>query len=378
MDATSTSAGIERFGYIDALRGIAILAVILVHSSIATHQHGDIYTYAFTGQRGVQLFYMVSAFTLFLTLDSGRREGHPWSNFFIRRFFRIAPLFYLAIVANLLLNGRGEMSIEDVVLGFLFLHGWSPVAINGVAVGGWSIAVEAMFYLLVPFLFTRIRRLSQAIALCLVSALCLGVGSHLLAADNANYFIREYYVFFWFPVEFPIFALGIVAYLAWKQYIRPAASAALLRHPRAISLLLLCVCLVIFFVNIPFNYRRLYFSSLIFLPLILALSIHPWGFLVNRFTRYVGKISFSIYLLHFYMLGVADSIFRRIDTQLVARYLTSKPLGLLVYYLLMLALCIPLCTLTWHWIEQPGIRFGRNWIKRREARAAALTAAQSA
>ena len=47
------------------------------------------------GAEGVQLFFVMSALTLFLSLDSRRRtEARPVANFFVRRFFRIAPFFY--------------------------------------------------------------------------------------------------------------------------------------------------------------------------------------------------------------------------------------------------------------------------------------------
>lgn len=47
------------------------------------------------GAEGVQLFFVMSALTLFLSLDSRRRtEARPVANFFVQRFFRIARLFY--------------------------------------------------------------------------------------------------------------------------------------------------------------------------------------------------------------------------------------------------------------------------------------------
>lgn len=51
---------------------------------------------ALTGQRGVALFFIVSAFTLFLSYDNRKEERHPTRNFFIRRFFRLAPMAFLS------------------------------------------------------------------------------------------------------------------------------------------------------------------------------------------------------------------------------------------------------------------------------------------
>ena len=152
------------FEYLDALRGIAVLGVLLVHSALATHQKGIVWELAFTGQRGVQLFYVVSAFTLCLTLDSARRESSPLLNFFIRRFFRIAPLFYVAILANILLHHFAPsrspltgLTFVEVASGFVFLNGFDPYGIATVAIGGWSVAVETTFYLFLPFLHSRFR-----------------------------------------------------------------------------------------------------------------------------------------------------------------------------------------------------------------------------
>jgi peptidoglycan/LPS O-acetylase OafA/YrhL len=371
----------QHSGYIDALRGIAILGVILVHASILSPQGPFLAVISFTGQRGVQLFYMVSAFTLFLSLDSGRIERFQCSNFFIRRFCRIAPLFYLAIIGNLLLNGRVislspyvELSKVEVLSGFLFLHGLSPRTISYVAIGGWSVAVETTFYLLVPFLFSRIKNLGSAISLFLVSAFVLGTISYWFAAlpENAH-MDSNYFQFLWFPIEFPVFALGIITYMAWKQYVKHASLRK--GQSRELSLLLIVASVVLYSACLPFGDKGLYLSSFLFLPLILGLAIHPWSFFVNGFTRFMGKISYSVYLCHFFVLKVVKQILTNFDSwpnQFANSYLNGKPLGLVIAFLLTLAMSLPLCMFTWKFVEQPGIRAGKEWIRRREQRAATL------
>lgn len=374
---------LQRVAYLDSLRGIAILGVIFLHSAILSHQGGLLGIIGGTGQRGVQLFYMVSAFTLFLSLDSRRTEYFELSNFFIRRFCRIAPLFYLAILANLLLNGRtisidpyGELSRLDILSGFLFLHGLSPKTINNVAIGGWSVAVEATFYLLVPFLFARVKTLGHAISLFVASALVLGTISRQFAAlpENAN-IGNNYFQFLWFPVEFPVFALGIVAYAAWKQYVKPAEPSGdklgAGRRSRELSILLIVTSVVLYIACLPFTDQGLYLSSFLFLPLILGLALHPWPLLVNRFTRFMGKISYSVYLCHFFVLKLIEHLLNRLPNEFLSTSVFGKPLGLAAIYLLALSISIPLCMITWRFVEQPGIRAGKTWIARREEKATA-------
>lgn len=113
------------YRYIDALRGYAILLVILVHSS----QHvpnfdGLIWDVSIQGARGVQLFFVVSAFTLMMSW-SRRNDGSV--NFYLRRLFRIAPMFWSAIVVYSVYNGvrygfllPDVPDVGDVLLSFFF------------------------------------------------------------------------------------------------------------------------------------------------------------------------------------------------------------------------------------------------------------------
>ena len=137
---------------------------------------------AHTGQRGVALFFIVSAFTLFLSYDNRRDEQSPTRNFFLRRFFRLAPMFYVATVVSVvflpILPGHGATSCS-----LLFLHGLSSTAIGHGAVGGWSVADEALFYMLLPFLFSRIRSLKSALVwMIAASAVCYPLSRFLAQA----------------------------------------------------------------------------------------------------------------------------------------------------------------------------------------------------
>ena len=92
---------IVHYQYLDALRGIAALLVLSVHMSmLSVLLNGRGFS---IGAYGVQLFYILSALTLFLS--SSKRfssEERPIFKFFIRRFFRIAPLFYLTVIVAFL------------------------------------------------------------------------------------------------------------------------------------------------------------------------------------------------------------------------------------------------------------------------------------
>ncbi len=96
--------------YIDALRGLAILMVIAAHTfQYSTSFSDDIFNKIVShGARGVQLFFIVSAFTLFLSFNYRKvKETKVNIKFFIRRLFRIAPMYYLGIIYFLFQDGFG-------------------------------------------------------------------------------------------------------------------------------------------------------------------------------------------------------------------------------------------------------------------------------
>jgi peptidoglycan/LPS O-acetylase OafA/YrhL len=86
-----------KFDFIDALRGYAILGVLMVHSGGFVSASSPFLTnFMALGKSGVQLFYIASALTLCMSWEFRKKhEAYPVRNFFIRRFFRIAPMFYV-------------------------------------------------------------------------------------------------------------------------------------------------------------------------------------------------------------------------------------------------------------------------------------------
>ena len=117
------------------------------------------------GKYGVQLFYIASAFTLFLSCVIRKEEKNK--NFFIQRFFRITPIYYIAIFTYLFIfidasnsynvNLRhcndDNISFLDFLSNIIFLSSANPFWAGSIVPGGITISVEVIFYLIFPFLF---------------------------------------------------------------------------------------------------------------------------------------------------------------------------------------------------------------------------------
>ncbi|HSH94320.1 MAG TPA: acyltransferase, partial [Roseimicrobium sp.] len=298
----------SRLTQLDAMRGWASLGVIALHTGHAVcNLSVSANTFLDLGGAGVQLFYILSAFTLLMSFEKrAKTEKSPLRNYFLRRFFRIAPLFYFAILLYCILDGFGPrfwaphgIDAGTILGSLLLVHGWHPFWINGAVYGGWSVGVEVSFYLVLPWLMSRIHGVQGAWRWFVGCALAGSILSLLLGKLLGSYFGRDLYVWlgfmhFWLPNQLGVFLLGFVLF-AWIQH--PATGR---RAPLSPGFLIATGLLVVAAsacfrlpVIAPFIV-----ASLGFLLLLRGLYDRPVKWLVNPATVYLGRISYSLYLTH--------------------------------------------------------------------------------
>jgi peptidoglycan/LPS O-acetylase OafA/YrhL len=308
----------RKYEYIDALKGIAIVGVVLTHlvsegMGPASYTLRQIWT---NGARGVQLFFILSAFTLFLSLRA--REGqdrHPLRDFYLRRFFRIAPLFYLAMICYPLLWGflpnawvPTDIRAWHVAATALFLSGWHPDSVLSVVPGGWVVAVEMNFYLAVPFLFrwvTSLRRALLLTVILLLADLWLSAAAERIlqpycATAHQSHVTRAFVTLFWLPAQLPVFGLGIVLYHLVVPVLDKPPSRTNGLASLAVSGLLLSSLLVEECVWLPPPVQ----AGIGLTCLAYGLARYPVVWLVNPVFRQLGVLSYGIFLSHFAVLGV--------------------------------------------------------------------------
>ncbi len=386
MRPTDPAGPAIRHDYIDTLRGLAFLGVLAVHVTRCVEDSHKVSSFpgselGHIGRFGVQLFFMTSAMTLFMSLAERRQQEHfPIRNFFVRRLFRIGPLFWCAIPFYLWFHGVGPsfwaphgLSGWQVAATALFLHGWHPESISSVVPGGWSIAAEMSFYLLVPFLASRLRTLRAAF-LGLGASLVISVGASM--ALNVPFLgrvfpgvplellaIARHYLL---PIQLPIFMLGILTYFLSRS---PDALVFLRTNGRAqflLSLVPLALGTLAYsrINDAPFAVVPLAFG-VVFVGLILGLAAYPVKFLVNRCLNRLGELSFSCYIVHFALLTMAA---RYINVNRFSRLPENLQPGIHFICLGGVALILTwmVSTLTYLLIETPGIRTGRRLITRWE------------
>ena len=217
-----------RLASLDSLRGWAAAYVIVYHTALmpnpALHTPAWAAPVVLAGGTGVTLFFVVSAFSLCLAAKPGEDRGFPLAAYALRRFFRIAPLFYVALAASLLrdhwqfsLSHSAAAITASAAFVFNFWPGWE----TGIVWASWTIGVEMPFYCLFPFLEARSRTLVTAAALVL--ALLLGVAlwpqAALLHRAGFPQPVIDSQVQFGLLRHLPVFAFGILAWRAYDRFI---------------------------------------------------------------------------------------------------------------------------------------------------------------
>jgi peptidoglycan/LPS O-acetylase OafA/YrhL len=148
-----------KFQALDGLRGISIILVILSHS-LENFQLGGLASGIYFGKIGVYIFFVISGFLITtLLLKEKMKYGEvSLKGFYIRRSFRILPLVYLYLAVLFLLNIIYNLKITgfSFLMSSLFLKNLQLKNLDWYTNHLWSLAVEEQFYLIIPFLFTRL------------------------------------------------------------------------------------------------------------------------------------------------------------------------------------------------------------------------------
>jgi len=208
---------------LDALRGLAALAVVLFHY---TTRFDELFGYAAPplfsfsgGGYGVDLFFMLSGFVILMTLERTRRPG----DFIVGRFSRLYPTYWACLVLTFLTVAAVGLPGQQVGLRDALLNGTMLQQMLGaehVDEAYWSLQVELLFYvaMLVLYRFGAFRRpLTTTLlwtALCLVvhtAATTLGETLPTVAGGLAK--VQTLLSLRYFPE----FAVGIVLYDARRR-----------------------------------------------------------------------------------------------------------------------------------------------------------------
>lgn len=289
---------------IPVLNGIRGLAVIIVFASHASNicYHGEITGFG-AGQLGVMLFFVLSGFLMSHLYMSGPATAPAQRRFMLNRIARIYPMFAFVVLACFAINRIHApvwvyqiISPHDVLINLSLIQGYDIL---------WTIGPECIFYLLFMLLWkawhcNRAAFFSLAIVLTVLAWLPVDITS-------ANSLVRLH-------DKLPYFLVGCLIGL------RSDAFTAMDQRQRKWMLIAFWLCLTLCIASFPQLLRLLadvpkrltgapwpdpwsfpFYLIAIATLFITGLAARPWV-LTNGLARFLGKISFSFYLLHFAVL----------------------------------------------------------------------------
>lgn len=349
------------------VRGIAALIVFLDHACTnlvalgVTIDAPELFRRLFlAGGRQVDIFFVLSGFILTLNYRDWFQESVTPSSFLEfmrRRIARIYPLHFVILVATVALvliasslklqtnNGLDRFDMGSLFEHFLLLQSlnltgrgastWNPPS--------WSIGVEAVAYLIFPFLLYLTAQHAKRHALTLVAAAAL-VG--ILANVTTSWGIYGYAAM---ARGLPEFWLGCMA--AYAINTKPAQWLQGKSGSVACAALLALV-----FLAIPSEDTNIAIA-LVTVPLLLTLAAqNPVSqFMAWRPVYFLGEISYSVYLGHFLFSSIAYRI-------VPIGWMKSGVLPTLVGLAALSAIVLALSTVSYYVIEKPG----RDFLTRRK------------
>ncbi|WP_332772925.1 acyltransferase family protein [Phenylobacterium sp.] len=208
----------ERLAPLDGMRGVAVLAVICFHTGVP---------FAPGGERGVDMFFVLSGFLITsILLKDGTDGVLAYRRFWARRFWRLTPALAALLVAYVVAapaifpEAAADRWREALIAGaYLMDYVAAGRATSSPLTHTWSLAIEAQFYLVWPFVVLALARLKSPAFALLVAWGVLTLGRIAVLAVTMDG--RQAY----FPLHAHATGLVIGAALAYAPQVKVRAVA---------------------------------------------------------------------------------------------------------------------------------------------------------
>jgi peptidoglycan/LPS O-acetylase OafA/YrhL len=400
---------------LDGVRGVAILMVIVFHVNRVT---GDnlwnprtnplASSVSTAGGIGVTLFFVLSGFLLFMPFAKALLFKVNWplaSVFYMRRVLRIIPAYYVSLFLLILLQHPEYLHPDHLnyfVLFLTFFMDSSKATFRQLNGPYWTLATEWQFYMLLPliaigiaFVVSRvsIKRRFLAVTACLVGIIIWGLFIRYWGLYFSKYpsqtFLVPYPVlngimFFLFGITGKYtedFAIGMFVSLCYIYAQHPTSSNKFARGWQRLSPWLWTGGILILVFSAMWHFKKGYAWSWPLIPTSM-MQIYDWlsdillaiGFaaciaavlygssglkaIFNwPLLRWVGLISFSLYIWHIPLLVLFQSrIMPLLQGLQLNRYESYS-----LYWVWMLLIIFPFAFLFYLLVERPWIRLGDRW-----------------
>jgi peptidoglycan/LPS O-acetylase OafA/YrhL len=330
---------------LNGLRAIAVFLVILFHFGFD----------AVPGGRGVTIFFVLSGFliTWLLLGEQARTGGISLRDFYRRRVLRIFPAFYVfwfGVVALQLVRGR-EVTWPHAWSAFFYVSNYfqalAPRPENGFS-HTWSLAVEEQFYLLWPLVFLWCRGDLKRMSRVLIGLIAASAVYRLVLVYGFD--VDERYIYQAFDTRSDNLLVGCLLAVLLKRRALSAFWRAATAHPALPLVTIALVTASVFYGEqyvfryrdtVSFTLEPMLFALLI-VQLIALSSTSFWSWLDAAPVRYLGLISYPLYL------------YQNVTLYPVRRWLSGEPIG--VQLIGAIAVTVTIASCSYFIVERPFLQ----------------------
>ncbi len=311
----------QRFPLVDLLRGFAALLVVfyhvLVHRPWPNFDITGMGKLPMMGWVGVDLFLVISGFVIGKTAIDGHCSGMPWRQRYLhRRIVRIVPLYFATLAAWLFLVNPatltyGWASVYQIAMHLGFVHNMWHETHGSINPPSWSVGLEMQFYVLVVFCAPWLARssISKILLVWIGIATVWKFASTFLLPPGSSIPIIQFIYASQLPGVLDQFGFGIVIakllredalQFTWRRLIVSGAIAGTLLTVAWISIgtgesYWSSTITIVF-------WRTLVCAGFAALIACVVMIPHSGGWITRPF-RYLGEISYGIYLWHIPVLA---------------------------------------------------------------------------
>jgi peptidoglycan/LPS O-acetylase OafA/YrhL len=351
----------QRLPGIHGLRAVAATGIVLFHlAHLETTPPNQLNFISTHFGYAVPLFFVLSGFSLGYSTSDHVGSSRWIEIYFIKRFFRIAPLFYTMLCFTLLFfYVRGAIidtaRIAEILLNITFAFNFIPGRHESIVFAGWTIGVEMIFYALFPLILTSVRGLLPILALTVIG-IAVSLSARIVLPTISG--LPSSYGGFCFISNLEYFVIGILSFRIFALLKFQAVATKSIQIGGFAAVILFVAILMV----APAGCETAVWG-LLFGALCVWQGLAPGFVAGSRYLSYLGERSYSIYLLHPLSIFFLAPLFGVIKEGL------GPLLGSWTYIpcaLILLTVIYLLATISYALIETPGNRVGKflvGWIR---------------
>lgn len=301
--ASSAKQDSRRLHELDGLRGWAALCVVIFHVfyeclGVRFPVFRNIFTHTFNGRFAVSIFFVLSGEALSTPFFS-RKGVQAISSLAVKRHSRLSIPIFASVMLVVILQRFGlvfSMHAADIVRrpDWLGHFAVDPIGINNVVryalIDVYTSADPDRH--IIPFLWTMSAEMVGSIFVFAI----LGIYNHLRNRFWLLIFLLLILLMFMQVAFLAAFVAGILFASARQQGLFDRARSMRLSQPIAVAVIII---LLLSIASRPLGSPRSYTATAIVLAGAVFVSHGASAFFRTRFSRFLGKISFPLYLVHF-------------------------------------------------------------------------------